>query len=128
MKLLELQSGTLEHTDHRPRHGGVFFMSSDNWHHLEGVFVAPSEFRIYFYDNFTRAMSAQSFEATVEFVSKTSGENPVPVTLSPSAGGAYLSASVPAACVVPPTAAAKIRFAADAVPEVFNFSFPQPAP
>ena len=128
MKLVELQSGAIEHTDHRPRHGGVFFMSSDNWHHLEGVFVPPSEFRIYFYDNFTRAMSAQSFEATVEFVSQTAGENPVSVTLSPSAGGAYLSAAVPVACVIPPTAAAKVRLKADAAQEVFNFSFPQPVP
>jgi len=126
MKLVELQSGTLEHIDHRPRHGGLFFMSADKWHHLEGVFVAPDEFRVYLYDNFTRPMSAQSFEAVAEFASRNSDEPPVARALVPSAGGAYLSAHVPAGCA--PTVAAKIRMKPGEAAELFNFSFPQQPP
>ena len=29
------------HMDHKPKHGGTFFMSLDNVHHLEGVLLPP---------------------------------------------------------------------------------------
>jgi hypothetical protein len=33
------------HFDHNPKHGGIFFMSMDYEHHLEGVLLPPGTFR-----------------------------------------------------------------------------------
>ncbi len=41
------------HRDHDPKHGGTFFMSTDNAHHLEGVLVPPDRFCVYLYDAHT---------------------------------------------------------------------------
>ena len=59
MDLAEFKGGEIEHADHEPKHGGVFFMAADNWHHIEGVLASPSEFRLYIYDNFTKPISAK---------------------------------------------------------------------
>src|ERR1700733_3997865 len=39
----------LPHQNHRPQHGGQFFMAEDNIHHLEGVLIAGGTLRIYLY-------------------------------------------------------------------------------
>ena len=34
------------HGNHSPQHGGIFFMASDNWHHIEGVHPESGSFRL----------------------------------------------------------------------------------
>ena len=41
------------HGDHNPKHGGSFFMVSNNWH-LEVTHPAAAVFRLYVYDNYSK--------------------------------------------------------------------------
>jgi len=93
MKLAEFKDGRLEHADHTSKHGGVFFMDADNWHHVEGVLAAPGEFRLYVYDNFTQPIYAGQFSGTVDVASELGRRNGIGMTVS--GNGAYLQASVP---------------------------------
>jgi len=54
----------LAHGDHNPRHGGLFFMASDRFHHLEGA-LNDGRFRLYLYDNYTAPLSPTSAVARV---------------------------------------------------------------
>jgi ribosomal protein L37AE/L43A len=100
---------SLPHGDHNPKHGGVFFMASDRWHHVEGTLPRPGEFRLYLYDNFTRPLSAVGFEGKLFRSRLDAGgalvEDPAPIALQASLTGEYLKAEVPDAkppfyCVV----------------------------
>jgi hypothetical protein len=53
------------HGDHNPRHGGLFYMAQDQWHHLEGTLPRQGLFRAFFYDNYTQPIDAKNFTGTV---------------------------------------------------------------
>jgi hypothetical protein len=71
------------HGDHNPRHGGLFYMAADNWHHLEGTYPSAGFFRLYFYDNFTKAIEAKPFSGRVAVLDQQNQEQAsFPLTVS----------------------------------------------
>lgn len=62
--LLQHPPTPVPHGDHNPKHGGIFFMSPDLFHHLEGV-IEGAEFRLYIYNNLTEPMDVRGFRARV---------------------------------------------------------------
>jgi len=62
------------HGDHNPRHGGLFYMAEDKWHHLEGTYPRGGPFRVYFYDDFTRPLAAKNFNGVAVLVDKDDKE------------------------------------------------------
>ena len=118
------------HGDHNPRHGGQFFMASDNFHHLEGTYPRDGVFRLYVYDDYTRPLGRT---ATASFVARavtrevfdpaTKGYRDVetsPLVLSKD--GRYFEAHVPT--VLPAQITAKVAFKAGGAEHRFDFSFP----
>ena len=52
------------HGNHNPQHGGLFFMASDNTHHLEGAYLSSGVFRMYLYDEFTKPQKLAEIKGT----------------------------------------------------------------
>jgi hypothetical protein len=57
------------HADHSPKHGGVFFMAPDKFHHVEGAYPAEGEFRLHLYDDHTQPIGPEGFSGRVELAS-----------------------------------------------------------
>ena len=110
---------SMAHSDHSPKHGGLFFMDSDQWHHLEGVLISATEFRVYIYNNFTRPMAVSSMAkgSSIE-IAGVSGNIP----FTSSADNAYLMAILPATNF-PISISAKILFEGQSQPSLFGFTF-----
>lgn len=103
------------HGDHNPKHGGIFFMAPDLFHHLEGV-IDGGEFRLYIYDNLTKPLDVRQFHARA-------GDT----TLDAAADGSYLRMPfAKASDDDPPEVTAFVRFAAADREERFDFVFMTP--
>jgi len=124
---LEPSTTSRPHQDHHPKHGGMFFMAPDNWHHLEGTYEEEGVFRIYLYDNFSTPMSSDGVEAravleeTFDAASKTTREI-LAVPLVASRDGSCLEARV-GDVAFPRELTAKLRFEKGGELERFDFVF-----
>lgn len=103
---------SMPHGDHNPRHGGILFMAPDGFHHLEGALSPSGTFRLYLYDNFTRAVDARSARARTENR-----------FLEPVGEGEYLELRLTAPAQFPVELVVHVQFA-DSVEERFDFVFP----
>jgi hypothetical protein len=119
------------HGDHNPKHGGLFFMAPDNWHHLEGAYPAPGRFRVYVYDDFSKPLSiAQARKVRGRVVTKEAFDPKTGTTrelastpLTLARNGAFFEARIEP-LALPAKMTAKISFTSEDKESRFDFAFP----
>ena len=120
------------HANHNPRHGGLFFMAPDLWHHLEGAYAEDETFRVYLYDDYTRPLAPELakqvsgrvvLKETFDSATRTTKEL-VAAPLTLAAGGEYLEARV-GKIKLPAEMTAKLKFTRDTQEYRFDFAFPE---
>ena len=117
------------HANHNPRHGGLFFMAPDLWHHLEGTY-ADDVMRVYLYDDYTKPLGPELRNAvTGRIVTKETFDPATRTTkeitvfpLKPSADGDYLEARI-GRMKFPVEMTAKLRFTKGGDEYRFDFAF-----
>ena len=102
------------HGDHNPKHGGNFIMAPNNWH-LEATHPAPSQFRLYVYDEYSRPFIPKGFTSHI-----VAGKASIP--FAPAPGGRFLTARVPD-LALPATIAVGARFEEKQPEYHFDFQF-----
>jgi hypothetical protein len=102
------------HGDHNPKHGGQFIMAPNNWH-VEATHPAPSRFRLYVYDDYSRPFVPNGFTSRI-----VAGETSVPFT--PAAGNTFLEARL-AQAALPAEIVVMARFAHRQPEYRFDFQF-----
>jgi Cu/Ag efflux protein CusF len=114
------------HGDHNPRHGGLLFMASDQWHHLEGTLVAPGIFRVYFYNDMTQPLGAAGFpsRAVVTDANATPAGTPFTLATDVAAPSNTLNGRVPGGAAPPLSLKLYVKFSPDGQEQVFDFTFP----
>jgi hypothetical protein len=120
------------HANHNPRHGGLFFMAPDLWHHLEGVYSPDEMFRVYLYDDYTKPLAPDLakqvagrvvLKETFDPATRTTKElAAAPLVLA--AGGEFLEAHV-GKLKLPAEMTAKLKFTRDTQEYRFDFAFPE---
>jgi hypothetical protein len=120
------------HANHNPRHGGLFFMAPDLWHHLEGVYSQDETFRVYLYDDYTKPLAPELakqvagrvvMKETFDPATRTTREISV-APLALAANGEYLEAHV-GRMKLPAEMTAKVKFTRDTQEYRFDFAFPE---
>jgi hypothetical protein len=118
------------HANHNPRHGGLFFMAPDLWHHLEGSYESDEIFRVYLYDDYTKPLSPDlAKQVTGRVVTKETFDAATKTTkeitafpLKLSADGDYLEAR-PGRMKLPADMTAKVKFKTGDQEYRFDFTF-----
>ena len=118
------------HANHNPRHGGLFFMAPDLWHHLEATYSQDDTFRVYLYDDYTRPLAADLLrrvagrvvmKETFDASTRTTKELSV-APLAVSADGEYLEARL-GRIRLPAELTAKLKFTRETDEYRFDFAF-----
>ena len=119
--------GGAEHSDHSPKHGGVFFMALDNVHHLEGTLLGPNIFRHYLYDAKTELLDSVRLKEAKGNVFWGDLPEPPGIPLKATADGRLLEASLDRKPVFPTTLTLLIQLpgstSPERKPELFTFNF-----
>ena len=129
MKLQDVES----HMDHNAKHGGVFFMAPDQHHHLEGTISDEHEFRIYFYNEFTKAIPVGKFTAEGKAWTQKSkvwmdgADYAKTLVFRHGPGSAYLIARVDSSIRFPVGVNVRIDFQDGKKPSGFDFEFAKPS-
>jgi hypothetical protein len=117
------------HGNHNPKYGGQFFMAPDSWHHLEGTLPRARVFRLYLYDDYARALTADKLaKVRARVVTKETFDSATRTTTDVTAFPLRMSrdgalearidtTSFPAAMT------AKVRFSSDTPEYRFDFTF-----
>lgn len=116
------------HFDHNPKHGGIFFMSMDYKHHLEGVLLPSGTFRIYLYDAHTKPLVAEETRKASGTVQIGDSEKAPKISLVPGTKVETLEANLGKGLKFPVALTVLLRLpgmSADSRPELFNFTFTQ---
>jgi len=115
---METRTVAMAHGDHNPRHGGSLFMAPNGYHHLEGALEEDGEFCLYLYDDFTRPLAVEGFQARA-------GEVP----MEASADGSFLSVKVERSLdpVEPVAVVLHLRFPDEEEEARFDFIFSRAA-
>jgi hypothetical protein len=111
------------HGNHNPQHGGLFFMASDNTHHLEGTYLSTGVFRMYFYDEFTKPQTLagmKTIKATLMVKDARTGKD---TTYSLVRSGRYLQATI-GKLPLPSEMYANVKFTPGGKDNRFDFTFP----
>jgi hypothetical protein len=118
------------HANHNPRHGGLFFMAPDLWHHLEGTYESDEIFRVYLYDDYTKPLSPDlAKQVTGRVVTRENFDAATKTTkeitafpLRRSSDGDYLEAKL-GRMKLPADMTAKVKFKNGDQEYRFDFTF-----
>lgn len=124
MKLQDVKS----HLDHKPKHGGIFFMAPNQVHHLEGTMSATKELRIYFFDEYTKPIPADKFTAEGKAWNEGAPETDrKPLKIAVEQGKSFLASKVDPSITFPMSLKVFVDFKDGAKPVLFDFDFAEPS-